>query len=207
VHPQARHDDVLVEELDGETLVYDLRRHKAHCLNPTAAFVWRRCDGHTSVAEIAALLPGALSVPAEEALVWLALQRLEQLQLLRAPVLAQAPAGALISRRMMLRRLGVAGGAALVLPVVTSITVPTPAMAASPIFINHGGDCSRSGECLCEWIKLTGKMEGKMECLSAPENSGRRCSNKGGTCAEITEGNIHCCYCKGVETRPCFPIL
>jgi hypothetical protein len=39
--PRARRDELVVEELDDETLVYDLERHKARCLNHTAALVWR----------------------------------------------------------------------------------------------------------------------------------------------------------------------
>ena len=38
--PRARQDELVVEELQDETLVYDLERHKARCLNRTAALVW-----------------------------------------------------------------------------------------------------------------------------------------------------------------------
>ena len=38
--PRARQDELVVEELQDETLVYDLKRHKARCLNRTAALVW-----------------------------------------------------------------------------------------------------------------------------------------------------------------------
>jgi coenzyme PQQ synthesis protein D (PqqD) len=43
--PLARSDGLIVQELDGELLVYDLERHRAHRLSETAAFVWRRCEG------------------------------------------------------------------------------------------------------------------------------------------------------------------
>ncbi len=49
--PRARQDELVVEELSDETLVYDLKRHKANCLNRTAALVWQDCDGQTSVAQ------------------------------------------------------------------------------------------------------------------------------------------------------------
>ena len=64
VMPRARQDDFVVEKLPDETLVYDLNRYKAHCLNPTSALVWRRCDGRTTVAEVAALLERELRYPA-----------------------------------------------------------------------------------------------------------------------------------------------
>ena len=54
--PRARQDELVVEELPDETLVYDLKRHEAHCLNRTSALAWRRCDGRTTVAEVAVLL-------------------------------------------------------------------------------------------------------------------------------------------------------
>ena len=49
--PRARQDELVVEELSDETLVYDLKRHKANCLNRTAALVWQDCDGQTSVSQ------------------------------------------------------------------------------------------------------------------------------------------------------------
>ena len=81
--PRARQDELVVEELQDETLVYDLERHKARCLNRTAALVWRHCDGQTSVAEVAALLEEQLAIPADEAVVWMALDRLSRVVSLR----------------------------------------------------------------------------------------------------------------------------
>ena len=37
--PRARQDELVVEELPDETLVYDLKRHKALCLNRTSVLV------------------------------------------------------------------------------------------------------------------------------------------------------------------------
>ncbi len=67
--PRARQDELVVEELQDETLVYDLKRHKARCLNRTAALVWRCCDGQTSVADVAALLEEQLATATDEAVV------------------------------------------------------------------------------------------------------------------------------------------
>ena len=80
--PRARQDELVVEELRDETLVYDLERHKARCLNPTAALVWRHCDGQTSVAEVAALLEEQSATPADESVVWMALDRLSRAHLI-----------------------------------------------------------------------------------------------------------------------------
>ena len=45
VSPVARTESLIVKEVDGETLVYDLTTDKAHCLNDTATRVWKNCDG------------------------------------------------------------------------------------------------------------------------------------------------------------------
>ncbi len=82
VMPRAREDELLVEELADETLVYDLRSHTARCLNHTAALVWSHCDGQTSVAEMATMLESELQTPVDEAVVWMALDRLARSRLL-----------------------------------------------------------------------------------------------------------------------------
>ena len=39
--PRARTEGLVVTELPDELLVYDLERHRAYCLNPTAALVFK----------------------------------------------------------------------------------------------------------------------------------------------------------------------
>ncbi|MFQ5946533.1 MAG: PqqD family protein [Anaerolineae bacterium] len=135
--PLARDEELVVEELPDETLVYDLTHHKARCLNRTAALVWRRCDGRTTVPELTRLLEKELEAPVDEAVVWMALDRLGKARLLRERVRLPA-SGAGYSRREVMRTLGVVGGLALLLPVVESIVAPTAAHAASCI---TGTDC------------------------------------------------------------------
>ena len=130
--PRARQDELVVEELQDETLVYDLERHKARCLNRTAALVWRHCDGQTSVAVVAALLEEQLAIPADEAVVWMALDRLSIAHLLSEPVTLPADR-AQYSRREMLRTLRRVAGISLLLPVIESIVAPLAAAQASCI--------------------------------------------------------------------------
>ncbi len=130
--PRARQDELVVEELPDETLVYDLKRHKAHCLNRTSALVWQHCDGRTPVAEVAALLERQLKIPADEAVVWMALDRLGTAHLLGEQVTLPAER-ARYSRREMLRTLRRAAGISLLLPVVESIVAPRAAAQASCI--------------------------------------------------------------------------
>jgi Coenzyme PQQ synthesis protein D (PqqD) len=140
--PQARKDGIVVEELADEVLIYDLERHKAHCLNRTAALIWKKCDGHTTVAEIAWLLQNELKAPVDEEVVWFALSQLEKDHLLQEKI-ARSVQMAGISRREVVRRLGLA--AAIAIPVVTSIVAPTPAQAGT---CSHtGGACATSADC------------------------------------------------------------
>src|ERR1700730_7842010 len=80
--PQRRNDRLVVEELAEETLVYDLDRHRAHCLNKTAAAVWRNCDGKRTIAELAAMLPRESKESGGEDVVLLALNQLQKRHLL-----------------------------------------------------------------------------------------------------------------------------
>ena len=72
----ARREDLVVQEMPDEILVYDLTRHKAHCLNQTAAFVWNHCDGLTTAAGIAGLMEKEWDKPVGEDVVWIALDQL-----------------------------------------------------------------------------------------------------------------------------------
>ncbi len=128
--PRARQDELVVEDLQDEILIYDLERHKASCLNHTAALVWRCCNGRTSVADTAALLKKELELPADEAVVWMALDRLDRAHLLSEPVALPADR-ARYSRREMLRTLRRAAGISLLLPVIDSIVAPLAAAQTS----------------------------------------------------------------------------
>lgn len=129
MNPRARKEGLLVEELSDETLVYDRERHKAHCLNETAAFVWSRCDGQTGVKELARLLGVELGGPANEEVVWLALDRLREAHLLRKEE-AEGSATPRYSRRELVKKLGRIG---LAVPMVVSIASPLAAQAGSCI--------------------------------------------------------------------------
>ena len=83
MNPHSREEIFIVEEISDETLVYDEDSYRAHYLNPTAAFVWRHCDGQTSIGELAKLLHDEFGIPANEKVVWLALKQLSKANLLR----------------------------------------------------------------------------------------------------------------------------
>lgn len=127
--PAARRTGLVVRELPGEVVVYDLERHQAHCLNRTAAAVFQGADGTRSLDELAALLGDDAGPPERAAAVRMALEQLAAAQILEpgsAPSRAAAPG---LSRRSVLQRAGL--GAAVLLPAVVSMLAPTPAEAAA----------------------------------------------------------------------------
>ncbi len=126
--PQARTEDLVTQEMPDEVLVYDLKNHKAHCLNRTAAQVWHLCDGKTSPTEIAQKLAREVDKPIDEELVWMAVEQLGKSSLLLKQVIPFS-GSVRYSRRAMMQRLGTV--TALTLPLVTSILVPMAVEAAT----------------------------------------------------------------------------
>ena len=166
--PRARKDDLVTRQIPGELLVYDLKRHKAYCLNDTAAAVWKSCDGRRTVSDLAAKLQKDQKSPVDEKIVWLALDQLEKSYLLQSK--AAKPGGLpTISRRGLVRS-GIA--TAIALPLVTMIAAPTAQAAGTPIT-----------QAVC-----TGRHQ------SDPGGCGTNpCSDKGGTNCKNGPGNT--CKC------------
>ena len=130
--PPARKGQLVVRELPEETLVYDLERHEAHCLNNTSAFVWKHCDGQTTVEEMVNLLRRDLATPVDDDVVWLALKQLRRLRLLEE---GSGRIGMMkVTRRDLVRKYL---PAALALPVILSIPAPTAAQALSTCAGDH----------------------------------------------------------------------
>jgi hypothetical protein len=118
--PKAREQSLLVEPVDGELIILDEERNQAHLLNPIAAEVWRACDGRRDIPALQA------HCALDQDVVQLALDGLRSRHLLEA----SGPDG--VSRRAMLRRSAIVGaGLGVAIPIIRSITVPTPAMATS----------------------------------------------------------------------------
>jgi hypothetical protein len=140
--PIARKEGLIIEELPDEVLVYDLDQDRAHCLNQTAAFVWKNCDGLATTQQIADLLGEKLNTSVDENVVWLALDQLDRNNLLTSrPVAPPPPSG--MNRRQMVRALGLA--AIVAVPVVTSIVAPTPSQAAT--CLATGSVCTAPAQC------------------------------------------------------------
>jgi hypothetical protein len=63
-----RRSDVNVRVVDGEVVILDRQAELIHQLNHTASYIWDRCDGHSTAAEIATQLVTAFDVDASTAI-------------------------------------------------------------------------------------------------------------------------------------------
>jgi Coenzyme PQQ synthesis protein D (PqqD) len=134
VRPKARKEGIISDEVADEVVVFDRQRKRAHRLNRTLALVWRNCDGTKSVADIVKELQKELNEVADENLVLLSLNQLNAAHLLEESGKVSSQE-ARSSRRAFVGKVGAVGVLSLLLPLITSMSVPTPAEAATCIIV------------------------------------------------------------------------
>lgn len=140
-YPLARTNGLVVQEVPNEVLVFDMETNEAHCLNETAAMVWKYCDGKTSVPQIAEILGEGKNSVSDD-LIWLAIDQLNEHKLLEKEVETKF-AGQ--SRREVLRKIGLASMIAL--PIIASMAAPRSVLAATSCACVSGGDCTTQTGC------------------------------------------------------------
>lgn len=162
-HPRAIGQGLIVRALAGETLVYDTRRHRMHCLGPLLARIWKACSGRRSSAQIAARL-SSVANPVEESAVELAVARLR-----RAHLVEREPRrnggdrrSTPSSRREALRRAAGLAGLALV-----TVGAPTVLQAATCTTLS---ECLTLGNSACTGLPC---------CAAANVPAGSTCNKKG----------------------------
>jgi hypothetical protein len=128
LHPQAKTNGLVIQELSDEVLVYDLAKNKAYDLNLTSALVWQNCDGNKSVTEIAQTMEKKLNQKVPDELVWLTLEKLKKEGLVsyEKDHFKQFTS---VNRRELLKRASFVSLVAL--PVVVSLVAPIPLHALS----------------------------------------------------------------------------
>ena len=142
--PIARKSGLVVQEVPDEVLVYDLESNKAHCLNQSAAMVWRSCDGKNSVAEIARLVEDQAGGKVTEDFVWLAIDQLSENNLLEKEVAISFNGR---SRREAIKKIGMASMIAV--PVIASLVAPQSALAAASCSCNNPSSCGNAPNAGC----------------------------------------------------------
>jgi len=152
--PLARTEGLVVQEVVGETLIYDLTSHKACCLNMSASKVWRYCDGASSISDIVSKFEKDGHGNVTEDFVWLALDQLNTYGLLNDQIELSVPVP---SRRLLLKKVGLA--TAVALPIIATLTAPqsalahvscvctSPALCANMTFCPSTTNCSGTGLC------------------------------------------------------------
>jgi hypothetical protein len=141
--PVARKQGLVVQEMPDEVLIYDLDTNKAHCLNKTAAFVWKSCDGKNSIADITKSFESGFGSPVKEDLVWFAIEQLNDKNLLSESLMTNVTKGQ--TRREVIKKIGFAS--VIALPIVASISAPTSVMASASCSCVVPADCAVQAMC------------------------------------------------------------
>ena len=133
-----RQEDLVVQDLNGEVLIYDLKRDKAFCLNETAALVWQACDGSNTLGDIGRRI-------GNEDLAWLALNDLKELRLIEHTITPPSKFRGM-PRREVITKISV--GSILALPMIAALYAPAAAQAGSDIAsATCGLPCSMNSGC------------------------------------------------------------
>ena len=140
VTPKSREAELVIQETDGEVLIYDLRNDKAICLNSSSAIVWQACDGNKTVPEIKAFVSKKLNANINEDLIWLALDQLKKEKLIENGNDISIPFAGM-SRREVIKKVGFAS--VIALPLVTALVAPLAIHAASNCVVG-------AGTCTCQ---------------------------------------------------------
>lgn len=142
--PRVRQSEIVVQNLDNETLIYDLKTNKAFCLNETAGLVWNLCDGERTVTEIADSLSRETGQKVTEGLIGLALGELSRNGLLEGEQ-TKEETFSVLTRREAIRRIGF--GSAIALPLVTAVVAPAALSAQSGGTVMILGACTTTADC------------------------------------------------------------
>jgi hypothetical protein len=134
--PVARTDELVVEEVGEELLVYDETNECAHSLSPAAARVWRACDGEKTANRL------GVELELDADTVTRALEELQECNLLDTG----QPVTGMTRREATLKGVKV-GAAAATAPLIYSILAPVPAMAATQVYCLALGCTQGCGAC------------------------------------------------------------
>lgn len=135
-------DEILITTMENEVLIYDLAKHRAHCVTKLAYDVLCNCNGHRNAQTIAARLK------TDRVLVERALADLAEAGLLIPP--PKRARRVRTDRRRVLKQLALTAGLGVVAPVVLSIAAPSVAEAASaPVACIPPGLCKKESAGTC----------------------------------------------------------
>lgn len=171
--PVSRRENIVVQEIDGEVLIYDLIKNKAFCLNQTSALVWQNCDGTKTIADINDTVGKQLNSQVNEDIIWLALDQLSKENLIEKETKPESKFAGL-SRREVIKKVGLASVVAL--PVVTSLV--------APLAVHANSACIAGGTCTC-----TAPMGATNGEICSTTGGGIPCTDANCQCQRTNQGN------------------
>ncbi len=119
---------LLRHHLDGQVLIYDAREDRVHLLDPTTGYVFELLEQEGRTREgIVGELATRMDAVESDSMLQLSLDELRKADLLDDAT-KHVPALSEINRRELLRKVGLAGAAALLVPAIATLTA-TPAYA------------------------------------------------------------------------------
>lgn len=190
--PQARLENIVVQDLGSELLIYNLTTHRAYTLNRTSKIVFERCDGETSFDEL------RRQHKFTDELIYLALDELKANDLLEN---YQSSHFAGLSRREAFKKVGLAS--LIALPVVSMLVAPKAIRAASGV---AGANACEEVECpyaetQCQKDGICDPATG--DCIRQYQPAGTTCDDGNATTSDdICDGAGNCVGCPD-GTRDC----
>src|SRR5215217_6945311 len=137
--PFLRTENLVVNELPDELLIYDLEKNKAFCLNETARLIMNECNGETSIDEAVINLNRKLKSKVPEEVIWMVVEQLKKSDLLKNDYQIPVQITNKVTRRKILRSAALLG---LALPVISSLVAPTAVNAQSGTCVMISGTCT-----------------------------------------------------------------
>lgn len=125
--PRNRTSDLVVQELEEETLIYDLKSNKAFCLNETSSLVWKHCDGKTAPQ----VLIEKYNLTTE--LIRIALNNFQENNLLSDEIKGLLPEERIERRLFMVKA---ASTAAVAIPLISAVVAPRAIAAQSTCLVD-----------------------------------------------------------------------
>ena len=121
--PQARNENIVMQEIDQEVLIYDLVTHHAVMLNETLKIIFNACDGKTTIDEL------KVRHNFTDDVIFLAIDELKKAKMLKNSEQVPLNFKGMMSRREVIKRIGV--NSMLALPIIVGITAPVAAQSLS----------------------------------------------------------------------------
>jgi hypothetical protein len=185
--PKSRTDNIVVQNLPAEVLIYDLTTNQAFCLNKTSMLVFNACNGETTVSD----LKSAAGLSGE--MIYLALDELQRANLIEKDDDYSSPFEGM-TRREVIRKVGLSS--LIALPVISSLVAPTAAQAQSGLITFTCSNNVPAGS-FCAATPADCNIGAKTQCATCAASA-----STGGLCSVNPPGANVTCTCGGTCSNP-----